>query len=244
MPESRGLRCSLGFGRMEAPNRPVSPSVDLGGRLGRTANVQDHVPRFLLGRIDAKRHWSPPCPVDRRENLAETLAVLLRDVHDSEVQVEFIVRWLHAVEFQRNESVELVLELFEPILQVTEELLVLKGFERIEVWHITYVSIQRAKRFTGGLPKPCRPPPSSGMRGPRIARADRRPGPCARRNVTHAKDIARRIPRVFLRTQVRPDGCRYCPDSKPTRPPRPRHISALVSPRISHLPHECAPPQP
>src|SRR5438309_10356522 len=204
---------------METPNRQVTSSVNLGGRLRRTANVQDHVPCLLLRRIDAKRHLSPPCPVDRRENLAETLAILLGDVHDSEVQVEFIVRWLPAVEFQRNASVELVLELFEPILQVTEELLVLKGFERIEVWHITYVSIQRAKRFTGGLPKPCRPPPSSGMRGPRIARADRRPGPCARRNGTHAKGTARRILRVFLRTEARPDACRYCPGSTPGRPP-------------------------
>src|SRR5437660_12104766 len=121
---------------METPNRQVTSAVDFGGRLRRTANVQDHVPCFLLRRIDAKRHLSPPCPVDRRENLAETLAILLGDVHDSEVQVEFIVRWLPAMEFQRNPSIELVLELFEPILQVTEELLVLKGFERIEVWHV------------------------------------------------------------------------------------------------------------
>src|SRR5256886_13711671 len=120
---------------METLNRPVTSSVDLGGRLRRTQNVQDHVLRLLLRRIDAKRHLSQPCPFDRRENLAEPLAVLLGDVHDSEVQVEFIVRWLPAMEFQRNPSVQLVLELFEPILQVTEELLVLKGFERIEVWH-------------------------------------------------------------------------------------------------------------
>src|SRR5206468_12742809 len=104
-------------------------SVGLGGRRSSNKNVQDDVPRFLLRRIDAKRHLSQPCPVDRRENLAETLAILLGDVHDSEVQVEFIVRWLPAMEFQRNPSIELVLELFEPILQVTEELLVLKGFE-------------------------------------------------------------------------------------------------------------------
>src|SRR2546426_12270214 len=147
MPESRGLRCSLGFGRMEAPNRRVSPSVDLGGRLGRTANVQDHVPRFLLRWIDAKRHSSPPFVVDGRENLAEALAILLGEVHDPEVQVEFIVRWLPAMEFQRNPSIELVLELFEPILQVTEELPVLKGFERIEVWHVAYLSLRPAKRF-------------------------------------------------------------------------------------------------
>src|SRR6267378_5862318 len=123
------------------------------------------------------------------------------------------------MEFQGNPSVELVLELFEPILQVTEELLVLERFERIEVGHVDYPSVQSLRRFTGGLPKPSRPPPSSGMRGPRIARADRRPGPCGRRNVTHAKGTAQRILRFFPRTEARPDACRYCPDSTPGRSP-------------------------
>src|SRR5437016_13746417 len=121
---------------METLNREVTSSVDLGGRLRRTANVQDHVPRLFLRRIDAKRHLSPPFVVDGRENLAETLAILLRDVHDPEVQIELIARWLPPMGFQRDPSIELVLELFEPVQHVTEELLVLKGFERIEVWHV------------------------------------------------------------------------------------------------------------
>src|SRR5438445_13264067 len=114
---------------METPNRPVSLSVDLGGRLRRTANVQDHVPRFLLRRIDAKRHSSPPFVVDGREDLAQALAILLRDVHDPEVQIELIAGWLPPMEFQRDPSIELVIELFEPIQHVTEEFLVLTAIQ-------------------------------------------------------------------------------------------------------------------
>src|SRR5437870_12553365 len=121
---------------METLNREVTSSVDLGGRLRRTANVQDHVPRFLLRRIDAKRHSSPPFVVDGRENLAEALAILLRDVHDPEVQIELVARWLPPMEFQRDPSIELVIELFEPVQHVAEELLVLNGFERLEVRHV------------------------------------------------------------------------------------------------------------
>src|SRR5438876_10375576 len=207
MPESSKVHCLIGVGWMETPNREVTSSVDLGGRLRRTANVQDHVPRLLLRRIDAKRHLSPPFVVDGRENLAETLAILLRDVHDPEVQIERIARWLPPMEFQRDPSIELVLELFEPVQHVTEELLVLKGFERIEVWHVAYLRLRRAKEFTGGLPKPCRPRPSSGMRGPRIARADRRPGPSGVRTGTQPKGPPRRILRLSLRTEARAHAC-------------------------------------
>src|SRR3989475_6561863 len=136
MPESNGRRFPVALEQSrELGAAAFSHLVDLGRRLRRTTNVQDHVSRSLFRRIDAKRHLSPPCPVDRRENLAETLAVLLRDVHNSEVQIEFIVRWLPAMEFQGNPSVELVLELFETTLEVMEEFLILKGFERIEVGH-------------------------------------------------------------------------------------------------------------
>src|SRR5437879_5320314 len=65
---------------METPNRPVSPSVDLGGRLRRTANVQDHVPRFLVRRIDANRHSSPRFLLDCGQDLSEALATALH--HD------------------------------------------------------------------------------------------------------------------------------------------------------------------
>src|SRR5437016_14673524 len=99
---------------METLNREVTSSVDLGGRLRRTANVQDHVPRLFLRRIDAKRHLSPPFVVDGRENLAETLAILLRDVHDPEVQIELIARWLPRLNFHGNRSLGLVLDLSEP----------------------------------------------------------------------------------------------------------------------------------
>src|SRR2546423_3296530 len=136
MPESSEVHCRIGVGGMETPDRQVTSSVDLGGRLRRTPNVQDHVPRFLLGRIDAKCHSSPPFVVDGRENLTEALAILLRDVHDPEVQIELIARWFPSMEFQRDPSIELVIELFEPVQHVTEEFLVLKGFERIEVWHV------------------------------------------------------------------------------------------------------------
>src|SRR5881392_3136610 len=112
---------------METLNREVTSSVDLGGRLRRTANVQDHVPRLFLRRIDAKRHLSPPFVVDGREDLAETLAILLRDVHDPEVQIELIARWLPPMEFQRDPSIELVLELFEPVNTLRRSSLFSKG---------------------------------------------------------------------------------------------------------------------
>src|SRR5438309_11575369 len=187
MPESSEVHCLIGVGWMETPNREVTSSVNLGGRLRRTANVQDYVPRLLLRRIDAKRHLSPPFVVDGRENLAEALAILLRDVHDLEGQIELIARWLPPMEFQRDPSIELVIELFQPIQHVTEELLVLNGFERIEVWHVA--TILTANRFRGGRRIPCRPPPSSGMHAPRIARVDRRPGPSGRRDGSHRKGI-------------------------------------------------------
>src|SRR5256885_7511278 len=101
MPESSEVHCRIGVGGMETPNRQVTSSVDLGGRLRGTPNDQDHVPRFLLGRVDAKRHSSPPFVVDGRENLAEAPAILLPDVHDPEVQVELIAPWLPSTEFQR-----------------------------------------------------------------------------------------------------------------------------------------------
>src|SRR5947208_17170393 len=93
-PYARMQQGSLatGVGWMEPLRREVTSSVDLGVRLRRTANVQDDVPRLFLRRIDAKRHLSPPFVVDGREDLAETLAILLRDVHDPEVQIELIAR--------------------------------------------------------------------------------------------------------------------------------------------------------
>src|SRR5205809_8036143 len=121
---------------METLNREVTSSVDLGGRLRRTANVQDHVPRLFLRRIDAKRHLSPPFVVDGREDLAETLAILLRDVHDPEVQIELIARWLPPLKFQRDLSIEHVLELIEPGQHVTEDLQMLKGSETSQVRHV------------------------------------------------------------------------------------------------------------
>src|SRR5437879_12714525 len=75
-------------------------SVDFRGRLRKTANVQDHVPRSVLGGIDAERHLSLPTLVDGREDLAKTVASLLHDVHDTEVEVELIVRWVAPMESQ------------------------------------------------------------------------------------------------------------------------------------------------
>src|SRR6267378_6054361 len=124
------------------------------------------------------------------------------------------MRRLPAVELQRDPSVQLVLEPFERIQHISEELRVLKGFQKIERWHAAHPSLQQFKRFRGGPPKPCRLPPWSGTRGPGIERVVRRPGLNARRNVTRAKGTAQQIPIAFPRTKGRPDGCRYCPDSR------------------------------
>src|SRR3989454_1778855 len=111
-------------------------SVDFRGRLRRTANVQDHVPRSVLRGIDAERHLSLPTFVDGREDLAKTAAILLRDVHDTEVEVELILRWFTPVESQWYRAVELVLEPRERVQHIPKELLVFEWFERIETRHL------------------------------------------------------------------------------------------------------------
>src|SRR2546427_438376 len=82
-------------------------SVDFRGRLRRTANVQDHVPRSVLRGIDAERHLSLPTLVDGREDLANTVAILLRDVHDTQVQVELVLRWFTPMESQRYRAAQM-----------------------------------------------------------------------------------------------------------------------------------------
>src|SRR5437867_9171366 len=111
-------------------------SVDFRGRLRRTANVQDHVPRSVLRGIDAERHLSLPTLVDGREDLAQTAAILLRDVYDTEVEVELVLRWFTSVESQWYRAVELVLEPRERVQHLSKELLVFEWFERIETRHL------------------------------------------------------------------------------------------------------------
>src|SRR3989442_15884940 len=110
-------------------------SVDFRGRLRRTANVQDHVPRSVLRGIDAERHLSLPTLVDGREDLAQTVAILLRDVHDAQVEVELILRWVAPLQYQRFPAIELVLEPLERVQRISKELLVFEWFERIETRH-------------------------------------------------------------------------------------------------------------
>src|SRR2546428_5061839 len=110
-------------------------SVDLRRRLRRTANVQDHVPRSVLRGIDAERHLSLPTLVDGREDLAQTVAILLRDVHDAQVEVELILRWVAPMESQRHRAIELVLEPLERVQRISKELLDFEWFERIETRH-------------------------------------------------------------------------------------------------------------
>src|SRR2546422_1396503 len=102
-------------------------SVDFRGRLRRTANVQDHVPRSVLGGIDAKRHLGLPTLVDGREDLGQTVAILLRDVHNAQVEVELILRWVTPMESQWYRAVQLVFEPRERVQHISKELLVSNG---------------------------------------------------------------------------------------------------------------------
>src|SRR2546425_9947673 len=136
---SSGLRASVGpWSYLSIPGIDQIPaaSVDFRGRLRRTANVQDHVPRSVLRGIDAERHLSLPTLVDGREDLAKTVAILLRDVHDTEVEVELVLRWFTPVESQWYRAVELVLEPRERVQHIPKELLVFEWFERIETRHL------------------------------------------------------------------------------------------------------------
>src|SRR5437899_12577448 len=189
-------------------------SVDFRGRLRRTANVQDHVPRPVLGGIDAQRHLGLPTLVDGREDLGQTVAILLRDVHDAQVEVELILRWVAPMESQRYRAIELVFEPRERVQHISKELLVFEWFERIETGHLVTHRNGPPNGPTGGPPKPSRPLRSSGKRGPRIAPADRRPDPSGCQTVTHAKDTARRIPEGSPRTGGRPDGYTCCPGNR------------------------------
>src|SRR3989475_2112178 len=135
---SSGLRASVGpwsYLSMPGIDQIPAASVDFRGRLRRTTNVQDHVPRSVLRGIDAERHLSLPTLVDGREDLAQTVAILLRDVHDAQVEVELILRWVAPMESQRYRAIELVLEPLERVQRISKELLVFEWFERIETRH-------------------------------------------------------------------------------------------------------------
>src|SRR5712691_8459048 len=93
----------------------VLGSIDLCGRHRRTANVEDHVPRLLLRGVHTERHLSPPLSIDPPDDCAQPLEVLLREVHDAEVEIEFVFRRLALVEPQRNWSVQFVIELLESV---------------------------------------------------------------------------------------------------------------------------------
>src|SRR2546426_2521750 len=243
---SSGLRASVGpwsYLSMPGIDQIPAASVDFRGRLRRTANVQDHVPRSVLRGIDAERHLSLPTLVDGREDLAKPLAILLREVHDTQVEVELILRWVAAMESQRYRAVELVFEPRERVQHISKELLVFEWFERIETGHLVTHRNGPPNGSTGGPPKPSRPLRSSGTCGPRIAPADRRPDPSGCQTVTRAKDTARRIPEGSPRTGGRPDGCTCCPGNRRCPELSRERISALGGPRTSP-PLRARPPPP
>src|SRR2546430_16616968 len=66
-------------------------AVDFRGRLRRTANVQDHVPRSVLRGIDAERHLSLPTFVDGREDLSFFFFILFRALQDLPFSPELLL---------------------------------------------------------------------------------------------------------------------------------------------------------
>jgi len=88
-------------------------SVDLRGRTWRSADVEDHVPRLLLRRVDAERHPRAPLLVEPLKEFAELLKVLFREVDHPEVQIELVLRRPSSVESDRDRAIELVPELSE-----------------------------------------------------------------------------------------------------------------------------------
>src|SRR5438034_5450840 len=89
----------------------LAVSIDFRRSHRRTSDVQDHVARPFLGRVDAVGHLRSPLRIRPCKDFREAFTILFREVHDPEVQVEFVLRRFAAMEPDGNGPVELVLEL-------------------------------------------------------------------------------------------------------------------------------------
>src|SRR2546425_11268939 len=98
----------------------------------RTADVQDHVPRLILRRIDTERHLGPPSRIRLPDDFAQAFEVLFREMHDAQVEIKFVFRRLAPVKPQWNRPVEFVVKLLEVVKDLSENVFSGKGLHRVE----------------------------------------------------------------------------------------------------------------
>src|SRR5438132_494621 len=125
------LRARRGKSSSSCPE-PQVVFVDLRGCHRRPANVQDHVSRLFLRRVDAERHLGAPLRIHPLNDLTQPREVLLREVNDAEIEIEFVLRRLASMELRRNRPVEFVVEFRQLIEDLAQDVISRKRLHRVE----------------------------------------------------------------------------------------------------------------